>query len=189
MRGAYIRVLMVWVVVLAALYALGAPITSRDDREEGVLVPAANAARLVLRDDVVAAAAEGRFRIFAVDTVDEGIELLTGLPAGAPDHSHDHDQAEPAQRREHRGARADDDPGLAARDALAAAAQPPRRPRACRPAAGAPSASAGTVKSVATVRMSGNSAAGAAAVVCAASHGKTFAAHCAPCSRRPGPLK
>jgi predicted ATP-dependent protease len=53
--------------------------------EEGVLVPAANIPHLVLRDDVVAAVAEGLFRIYPVETVDEGIELLTGLPPGAPD--------------------------------------------------------------------------------------------------------
>jgi lon-related putative ATP-dependent protease len=53
--------------------------------EEGVLVPAANVPHLVLREEVVAAAAEGRFRVIAVETVDEGIELLTGLPAGAAD--------------------------------------------------------------------------------------------------------
>jgi len=53
--------------------------------EEGVLVPAANVPHLVLRDDVVAAAAEGRFRIIPFETVDEGIELLTGMPPGAAD--------------------------------------------------------------------------------------------------------
>ncbi len=53
--------------------------------EEGVLVPAANVPHLVLRDEVVAAAAEGMFRIYPVDTIDEGIELLTGLPPGAAD--------------------------------------------------------------------------------------------------------
>jgi predicted ATP-dependent protease len=52
--------------------------------EEGVLVPAANVPHLVLRDEVVAAAAEGMFRIYPVETVDEGMELLTGLPPGAP---------------------------------------------------------------------------------------------------------
>ncbi|HTN53058.1 MAG TPA: ATP-binding protein [Anaeromyxobacter sp.] len=53
--------------------------------EEGVLVPAANVPHLVLRDEVIAAVAEGTFRIYPVETVDEGIELLTGLPAGAAD--------------------------------------------------------------------------------------------------------
>ncbi len=52
---------------------------------EGVLVPAANVPHLVLRDEVLEAVTEGRFRLHAVATVDEGIELLTGLPAGAPD--------------------------------------------------------------------------------------------------------
>jgi predicted ATP-dependent protease len=54
---------------------------------EGVLLPAANVPHLVLRDEVVEAVQAGRFRIFPVETVDQGIELLTGLPAGpaAPD--------------------------------------------------------------------------------------------------------
>jgi predicted ATP-dependent protease len=51
--------------------------------EHGVLVPAANVRHLVLREDVVAAVAEGRFRLYPVETVDEGAELLTGLAAGA----------------------------------------------------------------------------------------------------------
>jgi predicted ATP-dependent protease len=55
--------------------------------EEGVLVPAANVPHLVLRHDVAAAAAEGRFRIFPVETIDEGIELLTGMPAGVADET------------------------------------------------------------------------------------------------------
>jgi lon-related putative ATP-dependent protease len=53
--------------------------------EQGVLVPRANVQHLMLREDVVAAAREGRFHVFAVDEVDEAITLLTGLPAGAPD--------------------------------------------------------------------------------------------------------
>ncbi len=52
--------------------------------EHGVLIPAANVDQLMLRDEVVAAAAEGKFRVFAVRTVDEAIELLTGIPAGLP---------------------------------------------------------------------------------------------------------
>lgn len=51
--------------------------------EQGVLVPRANVQHLMLREDVVAAVAEGRFAVWAVETIDEGIELLTGLPAGA----------------------------------------------------------------------------------------------------------
>lgn len=50
--------------------------------DQGVVIPAANASHLMLRADVVAAAAEGRFHIWPVTTVDEALELLTGLPAG-----------------------------------------------------------------------------------------------------------
>jgi len=51
--------------------------------EQGVLIPASNTKHLMLRADVVEAAAKGRFRIFPVETIDQGIELLTGVPAGA----------------------------------------------------------------------------------------------------------
>jgi len=37
-----------------------------------------------LRQDVVAAASEERFRIFPIETVDQGLALLTGVPAGEP---------------------------------------------------------------------------------------------------------
>lgn len=52
--------------------------------EHGVLIPATNVDQLMLRDEVVAAAAEGKFRVFAVRTADEAIELLTGMHAGSP---------------------------------------------------------------------------------------------------------
>jgi len=52
--------------------------------EHGVLIPAANVDHLMLRDDVVAAAAQGKFRVFSVRTADEAIEILTGMPAGLP---------------------------------------------------------------------------------------------------------
>ena len=52
---------------------------------QGVLIPAANVDNLMLRADVVAAAAAGQFAIYAIDTVDEGLELLTGIPAGVAD--------------------------------------------------------------------------------------------------------
>jgi predicted ATP-dependent protease len=52
------------------------------DGSHGVIVPQANVAQLMLRDDVIAAAAAGRFAIHAVRSVDEAIEVLTGLPAG-----------------------------------------------------------------------------------------------------------
>jgi lon-related putative ATP-dependent protease len=52
---------------------------------QGVVIPAANARHLMLRRDVVTAAAEGRFAIYPIDTVDQGIALLTAIPAGQPD--------------------------------------------------------------------------------------------------------
>jgi predicted ATP-dependent protease len=50
-----------------------------------VLIPASNAVHLMLKPAVVQAVREGRFRLWAVSTVDEALELLTGLPAGTPD--------------------------------------------------------------------------------------------------------
>ena len=52
---------------------------------QGCIIPKSNAGDLMLRQDVVDAVAEGQFHIYAVAHVDEGIELLTGLPAGEPD--------------------------------------------------------------------------------------------------------
>jgi predicted ATP-dependent protease len=51
--------------------------------EQGVAIPGANVRHLMLADEVVAAVAAGDFHVWAVETVDEGIELLTGCPAGA----------------------------------------------------------------------------------------------------------
>jgi predicted ATP-dependent protease len=50
--------------------------------DQGVLIPASNTRNLMLRDDVVEAARQGQFHIYPVRTVDEGIALLTGVPAG-----------------------------------------------------------------------------------------------------------
>jgi predicted ATP-dependent protease len=55
--------------------------------EQGVLIPAANIKHLMLRRDVVAAAEAGKFRIYAVEDVDQAIAILTGSPAGAADAS------------------------------------------------------------------------------------------------------
>jgi lon-related putative ATP-dependent protease len=53
--------------------------------DQGVIIPASNLRHLMLRADVRAAVTAGRFAIHAVDTVDDGIELLTGIPAGERD--------------------------------------------------------------------------------------------------------
>jgi predicted ATP-dependent protease len=50
--------------------------------DQGVMIPAQNAKNLMLRRDIVEAVAAGRFHIYAVHTIDEGIEILTGVPAG-----------------------------------------------------------------------------------------------------------
>ena len=50
--------------------------------EQGVLIPAANVRNLMLKEEVVAAVKEGNFHIYPVSTIDEGIEVLTGLRAG-----------------------------------------------------------------------------------------------------------
>lgn len=49
---------------------------------QGVLVPRANVQHLMLREDVVQACAAGRFAVHAIGSVDEGMALLTGCPAG-----------------------------------------------------------------------------------------------------------
>ncbi len=49
---------------------------------QGVMVPAANVPDLHLEDDVIEAVREGTFHVWAVDSVEHGIELLTGEPAG-----------------------------------------------------------------------------------------------------------
>jgi predicted ATP-dependent protease len=53
--------------------------------EQGVLIPRANVKHLMLRSDVVQAAASGQFHIYPVETIDQGIELLSGIPAGEAD--------------------------------------------------------------------------------------------------------
>ena len=50
--------------------------------KQGVMVPAQNVVNLMLRADVIEAVEDGKFHIYAVSTVDEGLEILTGVPAG-----------------------------------------------------------------------------------------------------------
>ena len=49
---------------------------------QGVLIPKSNLAHLVLRDRVVEAVSAGKFHIHAITEINEGIEILTGTPAG-----------------------------------------------------------------------------------------------------------
>ncbi len=62
--------------------------TCRDTQltgRQGVIIPRANARDLMLRPDVVKACAEDRFRVYAVDTIHDALEILTGVTAGIPD--------------------------------------------------------------------------------------------------------
>jgi predicted ATP-dependent protease len=52
---------------------------------QGVCIPASNIRNLVLREDVRQAVKEGQFHIYPMDTVEEGMELLTGVKAGTRD--------------------------------------------------------------------------------------------------------
>jgi predicted ATP-dependent protease len=55
--------------------------------EQGVIIPTSNVKHLMLRADVIEAVRAGTFAIQAMGNVDEAIEILTGVPAGAPDSS------------------------------------------------------------------------------------------------------
>ena len=68
---------------------------------QGVIIPKANVRNLMLDPEVVDAVAAGKFHVWAITNIDEGIELLTGVPAGqarddgsyAPDTVHGRVQA------------------------------------------------------------------------------------------------
>ncbi len=49
---------------------------------QGVIIPKSNVQHLMLRADVVEACEAGQFAVYAIETIDEGLALLTGLPAG-----------------------------------------------------------------------------------------------------------
>ena len=67
---------------------------------QGVLIPASNVRNLMLKDEVVDAIREGKFHVYPVRTIDEGMEVLTGVKAGRllengtfdPDSIHDRAQ-------------------------------------------------------------------------------------------------
>jgi lon-related putative ATP-dependent protease len=53
--------------------------------EQGVLIPAQNVINLMLDAEVVEAVQENKFHLYAIKTIDEGLEILTGTPAGERD--------------------------------------------------------------------------------------------------------
>ena len=51
----------------------------------GVIIPAANVCHLMLKKQVADAVRADKFHIYAIETVDQGMEILTGVPAGERD--------------------------------------------------------------------------------------------------------
>ena len=52
---------------------------------QGVIIPEANVQNLMLNKKVVDAVEKGKFNIYSVATIEQGIEILTGIPAGTRD--------------------------------------------------------------------------------------------------------
>ena len=50
--------------------------------QQGAMIPASNVQNLMLKEEILEAAEAGKFTIFPAKTIDEGIEFLTGVPAG-----------------------------------------------------------------------------------------------------------
>ncbi len=55
--------------------------------EQGVIIPTRNVDNLMLKDEVIKAVEENKFHIYAVKTIEEGIEILTGVEAGVMDEN------------------------------------------------------------------------------------------------------
>jgi predicted ATP-dependent protease len=53
--------------------------------EQGVMIPVQNIDNLMLKDEIIQAVKENKFHVYAVKSIEEGIELLSGVPAGTPD--------------------------------------------------------------------------------------------------------
>ena len=56
------------------------------DGKQGVIIPRQNVVNLMLDDEIAEAVREKKFHIWAVKDINEGLEILTGLPAGQADH-------------------------------------------------------------------------------------------------------
>ena len=57
------------------------------DGNHGVIIPQQNVRNLNLSEEVISAVKSGKFHIYAISTIDEGIEILTGVPAGSKDEN------------------------------------------------------------------------------------------------------
>ncbi|ARK26128.1 hypothetical protein SporoP37_01440 [Sporosarcina sp. P37] len=60
--------------------------------KQGVLIPHQNVKNLMLNDELIQAVRDGQFHIYKVQTIEEGIEILTGIPAGQPNEHGDYDK-------------------------------------------------------------------------------------------------
>jgi len=61
--------------------------------KQGVMIPKANVKNLMLKKEIIDAVKSGTFHIYQVSTVEEGIEILTGFPAGIPDENGNYPEA------------------------------------------------------------------------------------------------
>lgn len=59
---------------------------------EGVIIPSKNIENLMLNDEVIMAVKDGKFTIYAIDTIDEGMEILTGIKAGELNESREYEE-------------------------------------------------------------------------------------------------
>jgi predicted ATP-dependent protease len=50
--------------------------------DQGIIIPEQNVRNLMLRDDVIEAVRQGKFHLYSVETIDDGISILTGRDAG-----------------------------------------------------------------------------------------------------------
>ena len=55
--------------------------------EQGVVIPIQNVRNLHLSDEIIESVKKEKFHIYAIKTIDEGIEILTGVPAGKKNQS------------------------------------------------------------------------------------------------------
>jgi predicted ATP-dependent protease len=51
--------------------------------EQGIMIPSSNIQNLMLKEDVIEAVRQNKFKIWAIDTIDDGMEVLTGLHSGS----------------------------------------------------------------------------------------------------------
>jgi lon-related putative ATP-dependent protease len=58
--------------------------------KQGVLIPKANVKNLMLKKEVIDVVKKNKFHIYQVSTIEEGIEILTGIPAGVPNNNYEY---------------------------------------------------------------------------------------------------